>query len=669
MISGPPRQNRAPFPVLQWLSNHANKEYGCKLMMRGFRVSTRLLSVTAAAAIIVSCLAVPQSVSAQEAHPEDAAIVQHLNAAITWYKQLTTVNESAGQPSEAFYLENARDLAKQALQLAFQSAEAEAALLTTEKGSQATGSGPALSSQATGDKQSIAKSAADNDALINQTQSQIETLNGQIAKASGKKHQELISKRDGLQEQLDFDKALQEALQKLMTFMSDSAGKGGGLQKEIDELKKSVPDVFAKVPAKGTPSAPSTPPPTSSESSGLFSQAATLFSRLGDQREINQLIGGATHVSTAAREVQAPLRTKLRATIAQGRNLANQPLPQDSAGIEANRATMDSLTGQFKQISNATLPLAQEIILLAECQASLRQWEISVHTGYIQILEAFIIRVSILLIGIGIVLGLSELWRKATFRYVRELRRRHQLLLLRRIVTYICLAIVFALGFVSEFGSLATFAGFLTAGIAVALQTIILSVAAYFFLIGRHGVRVGDRITVSGVTGDVIDVGLVRLYLMELGGAGADLHPTGRVVVVSNSVLFQGAPFFKQIPGTAYAWHEVAVKLDPGGDYTKAEGKLLEAVNSVYAQYRVIIEQQSQTLEGLVAIPALAPTPQARLQLVENGLGLVVRYPVALNREAETDNQMARKVVEAINSDPELKAAVGSPTIRPASQA
>jgi len=622
-----------------------------------------------AAAAILQCLAVQRETPAQEAHPEDAAIVQHLNAAITWYKQLTTVNESAGQPSEAFYLENARNLAKQALQLAFQSAEAEAALLTTEKGGQAGGSGPALSSQATGEKQSIAKAAADNAALINQTQSQIETLNGQIAKSSGKKQQGLISKRDGLQEQLDFDKALQEALQKLMTFMSDSAGKAGGLQKEIDELKKSVPDLFAKVAPKGTPSAPSSPPSTSPQGSGLFSQAATLFSRLGDQREINQLIDGAAHVVEMARDVQSPLRTRLRATIAQGRNLANQPLPQDSAGIEANRATMNSLTAQFKQISNATLPLAQEIILLGECQSSLRQWEVSVHAGYIQILESFLVRVTILLIGIGIVLGFSELWRRATFRYVREVRRRHQVLLLRRIVTGLLMAVVLALGFVSEFGSLATFAGFLTAGIAVALQTIILSVAAYFFLIGRQGVRVGDRITVSGVTGDVIDVGLVRLFLMELGGTGADLHPTGRVVVVSNSVLFQGAPFYKQIPGTAYTWHEVAVKLEQGGDYTAAESKLLEAVNSVYAQYRVTIEQQHQTLEGLMAIPSLAPTPQARLQLVENGLDLVVRYPVVLNREAETDNQMARKVVEVINNDPELKAAVGSPTIRPATKA
>jgi hypothetical protein len=151
---------------------------------------------------------------------------------------------------------------------------------------------------------------------------------------------------------------------------------------------------------------------------------------------------------------------------------------------------------------------------------------------------------------------------------------------------------------------------------------------------------------------------------MELGGAGSDLHPTGRVVVVSNSVLFQGAPFFKQIPGTAYAWHEVAVKLERGSDYTLAEEKLLEAVNSVYSQYREGLEQQHQTLGGLFNIPVSAPSPQARLQLGENRLDLVIRYPVTLHRESEIDNQVARKVVEAIEGLPELKAAVGAPTIR-----
>ena len=128
-------------------------------------------------------------------------------------------------------------------------------------------------------------------------------------------------------------------------------------------------------------------------------------------------------------------------------------------------------------------------------------------------------------LAMGVILLLSEIWRRITFRYISDVRRRRQFLLLRRIVIGFCMGIVLILGFVSEFSSLATFAGFITAGLAVGLQTILLSVAAYFFLVGRWGIRVGDRISVAGVTGDVVDVGLVRLYLMELAGTGVDLYP------------------------------------------------------------------------------------------------------------------------------------------------
>ena len=632
--------------------------------MRGLRVPASYFGAALAAAIFLQLSMVPRATCAQDARPEDAAVIRHLNAAITWYKQLSSSNESAGQPSDAFYLENARNLAKQALQLAFQSAEAEAASLATEKG----GGGAAVSSQTSTEQQNISKSAANTANLISQTQAQIEALNRQIEKASGKKRQELTSQRESLQEQVDFNKALQEALQKLTTFMSGNGAASGGLAKEIDDLKNSVPGVFAKIPPKAASAATAGTPPAGAEGTGLISQTSLLFTRIAGLRDLDQLVEGATRVAAMARQVQTPLRTRLRDTVQQGRELTSQPAPQDPASVEANRRKMTLLTTQFKQIADAAVPLTQELIVLDESRASLRQWQSSIHYGYLHILETVAIRLAFLAGGIVIVLVLSEVWQKAIFRYVRDARKRHQLLLLRRIVTVLLMTIVLALGFVSEFASLATFAGFITAGIALALQTVIVSVAAYFFLIGRHGVRVGDRITVSGVTGDIIDVGLVRLSMMELGGAGSDLQPTGRVVVVSNSVLFQGAPFFKQIPGTAYAWHEVVVKLERGADYTLAEGKLLEAVNSVYSQYRDSLEQQHQTLEGLFAVPMSAPSPHARLQLGEDRLDLVVRYPVVLHRESEIDNQVAQKVVETIENLPDLRAAVGAPTIRPAAK-
>jgi len=43
----------------------------------------------------------------------------------------------------------------------------------------------------------------------------------------------------------------------------------------------------------------------------------------------------------------------------------------------------------------------------------------------------------------------------------------------------------------------------------------------------------------------------------------------------------------------------------------------------------------------------------------------VVRYPVVLHHESEIDNQVAKKVVEMIESLADLKAVVGEPTIRP----
>jgi small-conductance mechanosensitive channel len=237
---------------------------------------------------------------------------------------------------------------------------------------------------------------------------------------------------------------------------------------------------------------------------------------------------------------------------------------------------------------------------------------------------------------------------------------------MRRVVIGFLIVIVLVLGFVSEFSSLATFAGFITAGIAVGLQAVLLSVAAYFFIIGRYGIRVGDRISVAGITGDVVDIGLVRLYLMELAGTGLDFYPTGRIVVFSNAVLFQtGVPLFKQIPGTEYAWHEVSVMISPNGDHKATQEKLMAAVNNVYEQYKEEIARQHAAIERRVDIQIEAPKPEARLQFVDTGLELLVRYPVELRKAPDIDEQMTRKVLQLVETDDALKAAItGTPKIR-----
>ncbi len=68
-------------------------------------------------------------------------------------------------------------------------------------------------------------------------------------------------------------------------------------------------------------------------------------------------------------------------------------------------------------------------------------------------------------------------------------------------------------------------------------------------MVAPNGIRVGDRVGLQGpfayVQGDVLDIGLVRIRLLEL--AGEPLRLTGRIVVFPNSVVFTGS-FFKHPP-------------------------------------------------------------------------------------------------------------------------
>jgi small-conductance mechanosensitive channel len=595
------------------------------------------------------------------------ATLHHLNQAINWYRHCTTGLQPVGMPSDTIYQDNTVSLGQQAVRLAFQSARAEAGLLTAQQ--KANGANPAGE---TTQQQNLSQMEAKTSAQIEQLQSQIEALNGKIAQAPAKQRESLTSQRDALQGQLDLQKALLDAVQKMSAFVESSGEIASGLEGGINQLARSIPEVLGTgTPGdKKTVAAPVPAPakPTLSNSGGLISEAITLYDYVSAVRQINELIRETGDTRVMADQVRTPLRDALRATIQQSQKMAQEPPASDPAQLQAERQGFQELTARFKQLSGALLPLSQEIIVLDDSKTNFEEWRNSIERESRQTLRAVLFRVGGILLALAVILVLSEVWRRITFRYIAEPRRRRQFLVMRRVVMGFLIAIVLTLGFVSEFSSLATFAGFITAGIAVGLQAVLLSVAAYFFIIGRYGIRVGDRISVAGITGDVVDIGLVRLYLVELAGTGLDFYPTGRIVVISNAVLFQtGTPLFKQIPGTEYAWHVVVVMIVPNGNHKGVQDKLMAAVNSVYEKYRPEIDRQHANIERRVDIQIAAPKPEARLQFADAGLELLVRYPVEIRKAPDIDEEMTRKVLQLVEGDEALKAAVsGTPKIRSA---
>jgi small-conductance mechanosensitive channel len=327
---------------------------------------------------------------------------------------------------------------------------------------------------------------------------------------------------------------------------------------------------------------------------------------------------------------------------------------------------LDALAKQFKQTSAAVIPLSKQRVLLDLYERSLTNWGDATKAEYRSALRNLAIRLGFLAIILVIVVGAAELWRRAVYRYVHDARRRYQFLLLRKFVLWALILIIIAFAFASRLGSIVTFAGLITAGVAVALQNVILSIVGYFFLIGKYGIRVGDRVQIDGVTGEVIDVGLVRMHLMELGGGGAD-GPTGRVVAFSNSIVFQAtAGLFKQIPGINFAWHEITLKLSPETDHASIKERLLKAVGTVLADYQEEIERQNREIER-TRISTSGTSLQAKIQLrfSSSGVEALIRYPVDLQHAAEIDERVSQELLKTLDRESKLKlAGSDSPDIR-----
>jgi small-conductance mechanosensitive channel len=596
-------------------------------------------------------------------------VLKHLEQTISWYRHISAAEQMPAVAGDVLLHDSTVQTATQALQLAFDYAHAEAALL----GSAGDQSGPAQS----GNLEQAAARAANR---VEGLQARIAALDGQMAKAAARERGSLQAQRNELAAELDLARQVQDTIQSIQSFTGTGGQGKAGLAGQIDELERSFPEAAhaQRNPRTGGKAAPPAQPsqpaahnaepqaePFHPESAGIFSLGTELFtvnraraSLASLQRETDALLGEIDRLRT-------PLLGEIRAAVARSDALTNAAASATPAELAAGQKEIEGLTARIKQLSTANVPLGEQGIAIQTCRGQLVEAQATVARQYGSIGRYLLMRVAFVVLGILALLTLSSVLGRVTFRYIKDQRRRRQFIVLRRVVVGFAVFIVVFLGFISQVGSLATYAGLLTAGLAVALQNVILSVVAYFFLIGRYGIRIGDRVTISGVTGKVVDIGLVRLYLMEMTGSGSDLHATGRVVVFSNSVLFQPSALYKQMPGADYVWHSIALTLAPESDFQTADERLSAAVNSIYEQYRESIERQHAALERSVEIEVADPHPQTRLRFSSAGLEFTVHYPVELDRTAEIDDRVMKALYDAIAHEPRLTlASAGAPKLQ-----
>lgn len=577
-------------------------------------------------------------------------ITDVLYETVNWYRTLASQRPTAGEAGDALILYANRQIATEVVHLALDMARADAELLSSQASQAAVAPGVASSTD------QLNSQRLQLDAQARQIQAELQSTRTQLVSGAAQRRY-LAAKVSELEGELAMINARSNLIGTMAQFVNGTDSKNAG----ANALKAHITAIEASLPKPGSAADTATASLTTRDTArrlgiwDLAANALNLQSRLG---AIDTMDQSTAHLQSQFENLSVTPLADIRTLTARSDALAAAAEHADSTAMKSVRAQLDTVAWQFKQTSAIVLPLSQTHVLLEQYRHNLNGWRNMLRAQEGSTLSALSVRIGILVLVLAALFVGAELWRRAVLRFEHDLRRRHQWLLVRRVTLWSAVVLVVGFTFVTEISSIATFAGLITAGLAVAMQSVLVSVVGYFFLIGKYGIRVGDRVQIGSVTGEVVELGLVRMHIMELGPEG-NYAATGRIVAFANSVVFQASGgLFRQIPGVNFAWHNVTLRLPPGIDYAVAKEALRGAVAGVVKEYQDnMVRQTGQLQEALAARESgKAASPRVQLHFSASEVEAHVWYPVYLPRAAEIDERVSQelwRVIDAVEKSSE----------------
>jgi small-conductance mechanosensitive channel len=223
----------------------------------------------------------------------------------------------------------------------------------------------------------------------------------------------------------------------------------------------------------------------------------------------------------------------------------------------------------------------------------------------------------------------------------------------RKATGYVAVAVGFlavARVWFTGFAQFATFAGLVSAGLAIALRDIVANLAGWLFIVWRRPFGVGDRIQIGQHRGDVIDIRAFQFTLMEVGNWVDADQSTGRVLHIPNGLVLNET-LANYSRGFPYIWNEIPVLITFESDWKRAKEILLEIVRN---RPEALSERAEQALREaskkfFIRYPTL--TPAVYTSVRESGVLLTLRYLCPPRRRRGTEQSIWEDILAAFERE------------------
>jgi small-conductance mechanosensitive channel len=251
-------------------------------------------------------------------------------------------------------------------------------------------------------------------------------------------------------------------------------------------------------------------------------------------------------------------------------------------------------------------------------------------------------------LGVLIIVTIVRVVSRSLMRVIGDSEARSRARKLVTFAGYVAAVVLVLTVYSGRLSGLTVTIGVAGAGIAFALQEVIASFAGWFAIALSGFYRTGDRVQLGGIKGDVIDIGVLRTTLMELGEwVKGDLY-TGRVVRISNSFVFK-EPVFNYSADFPFLWDEISLPVKYGTDWKGARELLARVAEEVVGEYT----RDARTAWGVITRSYLVEDarlePMVTLVANDNWIEFTVRYVVDYKSRRRTKDRLFTRILEEID--------------------
>lgn len=274
---------------------------------------------------------------------------------------------------------------------------------------------------------------------------------------------------------------------------------------------------------------------------------------------------------------------------------------------------------------------------------------------------AMVERLVLVLAGVGIIWFAARVARRYLGRWIKDAATRYRA---RKAVSVFAVAaagIFAAFVLVDRLTGLGVAVGLIGAGIAFALQHPLLSVAGWLALAFGGYYRTSHRVEVGGVTGDVIDISILRTTLFEVGGGGTGTY-SGRVVRVANAEVLR-QPVYNFSGDFPFLWDEIRVPIRHDSDRRRARQLIEEAVSETVGDYAPEAQGTWRSLTRKYLLAEANVEPTVRLEADARWLTFTVRYVMDYRRRLAAKDELWTRILEAVDGADDVAIATAAQEI------